>query len=153
MKRSYPKDRFISTLAGVLCGIILALAVFSAFLLYFKPWRVKSHETIVKKDEKQKDEVLTLAVDPQEAIRPISRYIYGSSLTAKTEFELDVAGFGKDTGITVFRYPGGAAEGYHWRTSKFDFNPRFDNAPLSNIDNVIKFCGLVGAKLVLQVNI
>ncbi|MBI5874113.1 MAG: hypothetical protein HZB36_08285 [Candidatus Omnitrophica bacterium] len=153
MKRSYPKDKFISTLAGVLCGIILALGIFSAFLLYFKPWRVKSHETIVKKDEKQKDEVLTLAIDPQEVIRPISRYIYGSSLTAKTEFEMDVTDFGKDTGITVFRYPGGAAEGYHWRTSKFDFNPRFDNAPLSNIDNVIKFCSLVGAKLVLQVNI
>jgi len=97
--------------------------------------------------------MLELTVHPLKVVRPISPLIYGSNLTAKTEFEMDVAKFAKETGVSIFRFPGSSSEGYHWQTGKFDFNDRFDNAPLSKIENVINFCEISGAKLLLQVNI
>ena len=66
---------------------------------------------------------------------------------------MDVAKFAKDIGITIFRFPGTASTGYHWKTGTYDFSDRFDNAPMAKIENLIKFCKIVGAKLALQVNI
>ncbi len=101
----------------------------------------------------QGDEVLYFSVKADEPVRSISPLIYGSNLTSKTEFEMDVAKFGKDLGITNFRFPGGNSFGYRWKLGEYDFEDRFDNAPLSKIDSVIKFCGIVGVKLIVQVNV
>ncbi len=100
-----------------------------------------------------KAEYLTLRIDPSKVIKPINRMIYGSNLHPKMEFEMDVAKFGKDIGITNMRFPGGGSEGYHWKTGKADFSDRANEAPLSKIDNVTKITDIAGAKLVLQINV
>ncbi|MBN1869508.1 MAG: hypothetical protein JW847_02885 [Candidatus Omnitrophica bacterium] len=66
---------------------------------------------------------------------------------------MDIAKFGKEIGITNVRFPGGESDGYRWKLAKFDFNDRYDEAPLANIENVIKFCRIMDVKLVIQVNI
>ncbi len=111
---------------------------------------LKSISTTLSKKPKPQ---VVIDVYPLKEIQKINKYIYGSNLAAKTEFEMDVAKFGKDIGISLFRFPGGGAEGYRWKSGTFDFSNRFDKAPLSKIDNVIKFCNIVGAKLLIQINI
>ena len=96
---------------------------------------------------------LSLHVYPQKVIRPINRLIYGSNLDPKTEFEMDVAKFGKDIGITNFRFPGGGSPGYHWKTGLSDFNERINTAPLANLKHLAEFFKITNAKLVIQVNI
>jgi len=96
---------------------------------------------------------LSFQVWMDKPLRKINPLIYGSNLTPKTEFEMDVAKFGRDIGITNVRFPGGGSMGYHWKLSKYDFSDRFDQAPLSNIENVIKFCRIMNAQLAIQVNI
>ncbi len=97
--------------------------------------------------------VVELMIDADRLGRPVSPLIYGSNLTAKTEYEMDVARFARDTGIKIFRYPGSSSEGYHWKEGRFDFNSRFNPAPMTRFDKVLKFCRIAGAGLVLQVNI
>ncbi len=106
-----------------------------------------------KEDSVNLDNRLELRVYPQKKVHPISPLIYGSNLTAKTEFEMDVAKLGKSLGVSVMRFPGSSSEGYHWKEGVFDFNERFDAAPLSKMENVIKFAKIMGSSLVLQVNI
>jgi len=103
--------------------------------------------------ENEKDGILLLTIDANKTIGAINPMIYGSNLTAKTEFEMDIANFGKDVGITNVRFPGGGSLGYRWKLSNFDFDERYDHAPLANIENVIKFCGIMGSQLIIQVNI
>ena len=107
--------------------------------------------TLARVDEKFGD--LSFNIKLGKPISEISPLIYGSNLTAKTEFEMDVAKFGKEIGITNVRFPGGESAGYRWKLAKFDFNDRYDEAPLANIENVIKFCRIMDTKLVIQVNI
>jgi alpha-L-arabinofuranosidase len=97
--------------------------------------------------------ILKFSVNPQNVLRQINPMIYGSNLPAKTEFEKDVASFAKDTGITIFRYPGGALEGYRWKSGVFELNERYKDAPLAKIDNVVQFAQLTNSKLLLEVNI
>lgn len=96
---------------------------------------------------------IVLDVFPAEDVRPVNRMIYGSNLDAKVEFEMDVAKFANDLGITNFRFPGGGSEGYHWKTGKYDADSRYDNAPLAKMEYVTKFSDIVGAQLIIQVNI
>ncbi|MCK5013111.1 MAG: hypothetical protein KAS66_04780 [Candidatus Omnitrophica bacterium] len=105
-----------------------------------------------KEDEKFTG-ILSLAVHPKRKIREINPMIYGANLDTKTEFEMDVAKFAEDTGITSFRFPGGGSSGYRWKLGTFDFSDRFDNAPLSEIKNVIKFSKIVGVNIIIMVNI
>jgi len=113
--------------------------------------RNPSKSLVDKKDEYVSN--LRLDINVSKPIRSINPMIYGSNLSAKTEFEMEVANFGKDIGITNFRFPGGDSDGYRWKLATFDFEDRFNHAPLSNIENVIKFSGIANAKLVIQVNI
>lgn len=106
-----------------------------------------------EESKNQKNEPLHFNVNVDKPVRPISPLIYGSNLTSKTEFEMDVAKFGKDLGITNFRFPGGNSFGYRWKLGKYDFNDRFDQTPLSKIDSIIKYCGIVNTQLIIQVNI
>ncbi|MCA9400508.1 MAG: hypothetical protein KC713_02700, partial [Candidatus Omnitrophica bacterium] len=96
---------------------------------------------------------LTLKIHPRQVIRPIHPLIYGTNLSAKMEFEKDVVEFARRSGITQFRFPGGGSEGYRFKTGDFDFTDLYDDAPLSEIENVIKFVQLAGAELIWQVNI
>ena len=104
-------------------------------------------------DENKEVSILHLDVHVDRALRKINPMIYGSNLSSKAEFEMDVARFGKDVGITNFRFPGGGSPGYRWKLGTYDFSDRADNAPLSNMENVMKFCQIAHAKLVIQVNI
>lgn len=101
----------------------------------------------------QLDQPIVLDVYPAEDVRPINKMIYGSNLDSKVEFEMDVAKFAKDMGITNFRFPGGGSTGYHWKLSKHEFEARFDTAPLSNMENVLKFAEIAGAQMIIQVNV
>ncbi len=125
------------------------------YIIDLKPtvYKIRGLESISSTLSKKPKKQIIVDVYPLKEIQKISKYIYGSNLAAKTEFEMDVAKFGRDIGISLFRFPGGGAEGYRWKTGTFDFSNRFDKAPLSKIDNVIKFCNIVGADLLIQVNI
>lgn len=114
----------------------------------------KTTAVAVKKEEQEiAPHTLKLTLDPTRRLKAISPFIYGSNLPAKTEFEKDVAQFAKDSGITIFRFPGGGLEGYHWKSGTFEKTDRYQTAPLAKIDNVIEFAKLSGAKLLLEVNI
>ncbi len=97
--------------------------------------------------------LLALSINPTKHIHKISPLIYGSNFHPKTEMEMDVAKFARDTGVTNFRFPGGGSEGYHWKLGEFDFSDRYDTAPLAKMENVIKFCHIAGTQLVIQVNV
>ena len=60
---------------------------------------------------------------------------------------------GKKLGITNFRFPGGDSLGYRWKKAMYDFEDRYDNAPLAKMENVIKLVDIAGAGLVMQVNV
>jgi alpha-N-arabinofuranosidase len=95
---------------------------------------------------------IQITVEPNKEIANVSRLIYGSNLSVKVESEWDVIAFLKNIGVTCFRFLGGT-QGYHWKTGGFDFDEHYDNAPLRNIDHVIEFSKIIGAQLVLQVNV
>lgn len=118
-----------------------------------KPKEPVSATTIANRNSFLPSKSLTLDVYPDKIVRPINRMIYGSNLDPKTEFEMDVAKFGKEVGITNFRFPGGGSSGYHWQTGISDYNKRVDAAPLSKIKNLVEYVKIIGAKLVIQVNI
>jgi alpha-L-arabinofuranosidase len=169
------KARFV--VFGVVLG--LALAGAAAFLAYqFMAGDLKSkvryalikgreHMVSLTKEKmakapakavidqrKIKDAVLSLTIQADREIGAINPMIYGSQLNSKMEFEMDVAKFGKAIGVTNFRFPGGGSFGYHWHEGSYDFVERFNAAPLSKIENVIKFKETVGAEdLVIQINL
>ncbi len=156
MKKLFNKDNAVFLLLGTIVGVILT-SLLLGVMLWANPQMAKSlidpmGAARLDGTLSSNPELLQLNVNVSKVIRPISPLIYGSNLTAKTEFENDIAQFGNDIGLTIVRFPG-SADGYRWQLGKFDFNQRFDNAPLAKIGNVIKFCGLMGSKLVLQVNI
>ncbi len=99
------------------------------------------------------DKPIILNVYPAEDVRKINKMIYGSNLDSKVEFEMDVAKFAHDLGITVVRFPGGGSTGYRWKLSKHDFETRFDKAPLSDLKHVMDFIKIIGSKLIIQVNV
>ncbi len=153
MNNTVKKYRRFLLLLGMLCGIVFSCLWLAISLLVTQPWKDNSSILVKKEYEESKEGPLTFVIKPLEEVRPISPLIYGSNLTAKTEFEMDVAKFGQDTGITIFRFPGGGALGYRWMQGKFDFDERYDNAPLANIENAIKFSQIVGANLMFHVNL
>jgi len=157
---------------GFLIGFIVCLTVFSIaglFVYKLAPTGVKSKVSYylkkaaqnllhvskrpVKSPDKPQSGPIMFEVHADHVIREINPLIYGSNLTAKTEFEMDVAQFAKDIGITNMRFPGGSSDGYRWKLAKFDFNDRYDEAPLANIENVIKFCRIMDVELTIQVTI
>ena len=164
-----PKRRYFF---GFLFGVIFCLITLSAvgFFVYRstpkelkskisyylkKATRNLSHvsEQAIPSPDKPPSGPIMFEVNTDHVIRKINPMIYGSNLTAKTEFEMDVAKFGKEIGITNVRFPGGGSHGYRWKLAKYDFYDRYDEAPLANIENVIKFCRMMDTKLVIQVNI
>src|SRR3989338_8998340 len=104
-------------------------------------------------DQGQNGGKLYLEIHADRVIRPINPMIYGSNLSSKAEFEMDVAKFAKELGITNLRFTGGNSFGYRWFKSEYDFEDRFDRAPLANMENVVKFCKIAGAEIVVQVNV
>src|SRR3989338_7041740 len=168
------KARFV--VFGVILGLTLAGA--TAFLTYqlmagdlkskvryalikgkehavnlMKEKMAKAPAKAVIDQEKIKDSILALTIHADKIIGAINPMIYGSQVQAKTEFEMDVSNLARNFGVTNFRYPGGGSNGYRWKIGKFDFSDRTKNAPLSNIENVIKFAEITEADLVIQVNI
>jgi len=107
----------------------------------------------VTKEEVDDAGILYLNIETDKSIRTINPMIYGSNLSSKVEFQMDVAKFGKEIGITNFRFPGGNSFGYRWKSGTYDFNERFSNATISKLEKLIKFCEITGTELVIQVNI
>lgn len=171
------KRRFVALAVGGAIGIMLTLTGGAVFYRMPAGQNVKSKlhylvrkgmehlrhkgkgtiadtpEQTLTADEGAEPAVLYLTIDADKPVRTINPLIYGSNLTSKTEFEMDVAQFGKDTGITNFRFPGGSSMGYRWQLGTYDFEGRFDEAPLAKIENVIKFCQIADARLIIQVNV
>ena len=107
-----------------------------------------------KKQEKIMDpRGLRLEIHMDKNTGFINPMIYGSNLSSKAEFEMEIAKFSKVLGINNFRFPGGNSLGYRWKKSLYDFEERFDHAPLSKVENLIKFSNIAGAGIVIQVNV
>ncbi len=152
MSKSSRWSKFVFTLLGTVCGLAVFLALGAVVFLGL---RAIYKQTPAKVDQPALESTkgIILRIDPNRILRPVNPFIYGSNLMALTEFEMDVVKFAKDAGISNFRYPGSASEGYHWETGKFDHGDRYDRAPINQIDNLIKFCRLSNTAAVLQVNI
>ena len=108
--------------------------------------------TIEQAKENPKDP--EVVIDAKEKIRDINPFIFGTNLEPETTDQIAVRTFAKDTGITIFRFPGGDAPGYHWETTTFDFRTdRPHMFPMAKYDNVVDYCKVVGAQLVIQINL
>jgi len=177
MKNSKSKNKkHLSLIAlGIVIGVVTIFAVGAAVYQFsgrdmkgkiryviskakenVKLYSQKTISNIPKRVGNRDDEkggILYLNIDVNNSIRTINPMIYGSNLTSKTEFQMDVAKFGKDIGITNVRFPGGDSIGYRWKLASYDFEDRYDQAPLANIENVIKFCKIMNTQLVIQVNV
>lgn len=98
-------------------------------------------------------EEITISIDPSSEIKRVSPLLYGSNLSPQMETEADIIKFSRNIGITCFRFPGGDSPGYHWKTEAFDFQQRYANVPLRNINYLIEFCKRTDTKIIIQVNI
>ncbi|MFC1632011.1 alpha-L-arabinofuranosidase C-terminal domain-containing protein [Candidatus Omnitrophota bacterium] len=166
------QDKFRIYITSVLIGIFLcSVGLGSAYALYKQRGRLKgiakkyaklaraktkAKSVGQKKVLEEKDTVrgaIKIYVDPRKEIATVSNLLYGSNLAPQAESEPDIIQFAKNIGISCFRFPGNGSSGYHWQTGKSDFISRCDNAPLSRIDYLVKFCQATNTKLIIQVNV
>lgn len=127
--------------------------------LYRKHLTVKPQQSLAeerqptKKIEDTETGEISILIDPSSEIKRVSPLLYGSNLSPQIETEPDIIKFAKNTGITCFRFPGGDSPGYHWKTGTFDFQERYANVPLRNINYLIEFCKRTNTKVIMQVNV
>lgn len=110
------------------------------------------------KSVNQRSEILqkgdiVVTIKPSVVLAAINPLIYGSNLAPQMESDESITTFVKDTGITCLRYPGGGAPGYHWKTGLSDFNSRYNEAPLKDIDYLVAFCKRNNTQIIIQVNV
>ena len=179
MKKSQNKDKvsFSSLLVGFIMGMLI-MAVGAALLFQsvtgknvfskvgfllgkgkeyirnFSKEKISNIPIVAVKVKKETEPVdIRLKIDADQEGHLINPMIYGSNLSSKAEFEMDIAKLAKNFGVTNFRFPGGNSLGYRWKKASYDYEDRFDHAPLSNIENIIKFSQIAGGQLVIQVNL
>jgi len=96
---------------------------------------------------------ITVSIDAETVCREISPLLFGSNLTPRTTNTNKVAGFLKDVGITIVRFPGGT-NGYHWKTGFFDYwTDKHYMYSFSKYKNVVNFCKDTNSQLLIQINL
>ena len=117
-------------------------------VLYF------DHIRLEKEKKGSVQEMIAVTVDPAQTGKKIHPQLFGSNLKVDTTFTVDTIRFAKDIGINIFRFPGGDAPGYHWKTGTFDFKTQKPYMfPFSKYDNFIEYCTRAGTEAVIQVNL
>lgn len=95
-----------------------------------------------------------VVVDAGKSLEPINPLIFGTNFEPETTDAIAVRDFAKDSGITMFRFPGGDAPGYHWKTGTFDYRTDKPHMfPFAKYDTVAGYAKAIGAQLVIQINL
>lgn len=118
-------------------------------LLFFDYIRLETERKSFKNEQ-----VVVIDIDSDEERRAVPPFLFGANLKVDTTHTVDTINFAKDIGINIFRFPGGDAPGYHWKTSTFDFKTKKPYMfPFSEYDTFIDYCRRAGTDAVIQVNL
>jgi len=128
----------------------IAKAHYKRYIRYYTGQKFAEDGTY--RDDDEEATVVRVFVDPARKIARVSPWLAGANMAPKMETERDIIKFVRESGITCFRFPGGAP-GYHWETGLFDFSTRFEKVPLRDMQFVTEFCRITGTRLIIQVNV